>query len=295
MQKTVNYTLSEESIEIIFIVIIALIVVTGTRFVDIFNRFLLSVKLIILIIVCGLFLKIVHLNNLFIEPMNIGTSLIVAIPIFITSFAAHVVIPPLSDYLDKNQKDLYKSVIIGCSIPLVLYFLWLISILGTLPLKGDISFINSVFSKVEHSNVGDVLNAIDQKINASFTSQTLNVFTNISIVTSYLSVSMALYHFTIDSYKLHKLSKIFKISSAVILTFMLPFIVNIMNGDLFITALSYVSIPLCIISVVIPILVIRKMHLAGEKTNYTISTNKKLWLFGLLIAMVIIVFQLIGY
>jgi len=280
--------LSTSQWSIIFVLVFTVIVLTGIKFVDMVNRFLITMKLIVLILVCFLFVKLVSPSFLLSPPVDTISTAIIAIPVLVTSFTSHVVIPTLSDYLNKNTRDLKRVIIIGSMVPLIIYLIWLVAILGVLPLHGDVSFMKIIFSQKDISsvNVGDILNAINQKLDVSFTKKTLDSFAYISIFTSYLSVSMALYHFNVDSYKLNKFSKFTKYISAVFLTFAIPFIVFQINPNIFIMALRYVGVNIAIVLMIIPVIIILKTP--KEKRNYAISSKKTLHTLTVLIALLVI-------
>ena len=125
---------------IIFVTVFSSIVIIGISAVDIINRILLSAKLIFLIIICLIFLQYIQFKNLTSPPVALSKSLLIAIPVIITSFTSHIVVPTLCDYLGRDSKALFRVVFIGSLIPIILYFLWLIAVLGLLPLYGPISF-----------------------------------------------------------------------------------------------------------------------------------------------------------
>ena len=213
----------ENILAIIFVFIFAAFIVMGVKTVDWVNRLLLTVKIIVLVSVCLILFNMINPQNLLNKPLNLGV-LFVAVPVIITSFTSHLIVPTLTDYLHKDSKAIFRVLIIGSTIPLILYFLWLIAVLGVLPLHGPISFMTSVFDhkSINTANIGDVLTAIQQKVQMKSVTLGSNLFTDISVMTSYLSVSLALYHFNIDSYRLKKLSNKFQTLVALTLTFLIP-------------------------------------------------------------------------
>ena len=171
--------LDEKASSLIFVVIFGSIVVLGTRFVDYANRFFIILKILVLVILCVVFNSYIEVPNLFVTPVDLGVSLIIAIPVFTTSFTSHIIVPALSDYLGKNAKDMKRIVIIGSIIPLILYIIWVFTILGVLPLHGHVSFMDSIFNHipVDKANIGDILKTLGDKVRTPTTDAVLHIFT----------------------------------------------------------------------------------------------------------------------
>ncbi|WP_116963523.1 amino acid permease [Fastidiosibacter lacustris] len=283
--------ISQNAWALIFVVIFGTIVVIGTSAVDIINRVLLTTKLVFLLLVCITFLHYIEIRNLLVSPIDLTPTLFIAIPIIITSFTSHIIIPTLTEYLDKDVKALFRVIFIGSIIPLFLYFLWLISVLGVLPLHGSVSFMSSIFDHVSISsaNVGDVLNALKEKITNSSANISMNIFTDISVITSYLGVSLALYHFNVDSYRLNRLPTQFKLLTAVILTFIIPLLVNLLDPNLFISAIGYVGVFIAVLLLMMPAVIAFKLTQSGYHFHYKISQFRFLWIASFLVGIAIIV------
>ena len=289
-------SVSQGAWSLIFVVVFGAIVVVGTSAVDVINRILLSIKLIFLVLVCLIFLNYVDLSNLAVSPIDLVPTLLIAIPIIITSFTSHIIVPTLSDYLNQDAKALFRVIFIGSLIPLILYFLWLIAVLGVLPLHGPISFISSIFNhmSIEEANVGNILHALTERITTSTGNVSMNIFTDISVMTSYLGVSLALYHFNVDSYRLNRLPVQFKLLVAIILTFIIPLLVNLLYPNLFISAIGYVGVCIAILLLIMPAVIAYKLNKSGHVFHYKISQVRLLWLISFLAGLAIIVIHFLS-
>lgn len=203
--------ISERVWDIIFVIVFASIVIAGTRAVDILNSILLTIKLAFLLVTCVALLSLIELPNLFYAPIDLSV-LLIAIPVMVTSYTSHIIVPLLTDYLSKDPKVIFRVIIIGSTIPLILYFLWLAAVLGVLPLTGKVSFMNTVFQYQSETtaNIGNVLSALRSKIHQGYIVASVDVFVNIAVMTSYLGVSLSLYHFNVDSYNLNKFKPVLK-------------------------------------------------------------------------------------
>ena len=152
---SVTFGLNTHLVSLLFVLIFGSFVVFGTGVVDIVNRGLLGTKLILLIFVCLILIPHVKLSSLAISFVDYKV-LLLSLPVFVTSFISHLIIPPLRSYLHSNVKVLTRVIIIGSVIPLILYIIWIISIIGVIPYFGNNSF-TSLFAINSNPNVGDSL------------------------------------------------------------------------------------------------------------------------------------------
>ncbi|API87404.1 amino acid permease [Francisella uliginis] len=282
--------INENISSLLFVIIFGSIVVLGTRFVDYANRFFIILKILVLVILCVVFNKYIEAKNLFVAPVDLGASLVIAIPVFTTSFTSHIIVPALSDYLNKNAKDMKKIIIIGSIIPLILYIIWVSTILGVLPLHGPVSFMDSIFNHipVDKANIGDILTALGDKVRTPVTSAVLHIFTYVAIMTSFLSVNLSLFHFNLDTYKLYKAKKIIGYSIATLLTFAVPLIINQLDPDIFIYAMTCVGLSIAVLLMIMPALMALKINNLGETFNYSVSRYKSLWLISFTSGVIVI-------
>ena len=284
--------LSEETWSLLFVLIFGGIVAFGTKMVDYANRFFIILKIVVLILLCYVLNDYIDTKNLLASPINLGASLLIAIPIFATSFTSHIIVPALSDYLNKNKRDMRNIVIIGSVIPLILYLVWLTTILGVLPLNGEVSFMHTIFDKVpvENANIGDILTALGDKVQTSTTDIVLHVFTYVAIMTSFLSVNLSLLHFNIDSYNLDTKfkNKFTVIAIGILLTFTIPVLIIQINPNIFIYAMTYVGVCIAVLLLILPALISYKIYVNKGTFNYKISSIKILWLVSFMSGVLII-------
>ena len=236
---------------ILFTVFFGVIVYLGTRLVDRCNRFFFGLKLIAFTAVFLLLIGHVKAINLDTPPVDINY-IWYSFPILITSFGFHIVIPALRDYLN-NDDDIKKVVKIGAIIPIVIYVLWIIITLGVLPLCGQYGFISLIH---DNQNIGY---AYTHYLNSSSISFFIILFENVAIITSFLGVTLALFNYNRDTYKLDGSTK--KRLTNFGITYIPPIIFAIFFIDNFITALGYASIFVAVILIIIPALstwVVRK-------------------------------------
>src|SRR5690348_3510866 len=63
----------------------------------------------------------------------------IALPVLFTAFTYQVIIPTLMTYMERNVKKVRLAIILGTTIPLVLYLVWECLILGIIPVDGLIT------------------------------------------------------------------------------------------------------------------------------------------------------------
>ncbi len=277
-------------ISILFVFVLGTCVVLGTSVVDWVNRLLLGAKLIALISVGFVLLSHIKPANLTYSFFTMR-SFIGSIPVFITAFTSHLIIPPLRTYLKSDTKILVRTVLIGSIIPLILYIIWIIGVMGIIPHTGINSFY-SLFNQSRNPNVGDVLNLMNFNIHSSFIYLPVSIFSNISVTTSFLGVSLALFYFLIDAFKLHRLSKFKKNLAASILTFVLPLIVVWHAPDIFIKALGYVGLCCSILLIIIPFFMMQNLNKKNHSFKIKFINHPFLLWLSLILGVVVVVIQL---
>lgn len=283
-------TINEYLAILIFVILLGILVIIGITAVDWVNRILLSIKLFLLLFVCFLLLSKINLAHLTTSYIN-GIAVFTALPVFVTSFTSHLIIPPLRTYLHSNAKVIARVFIVGSVIPLILYLLWVIGIVGLIPFTGENSF-TLIFAKGTHANIGDILNLVKANLDNKIIYAVISSFSNISVATSFLGVSLALFHFLIDGFKLNKLSVINKNIIASLLTFCIPLMIIYFFPNIFIKALGYVGLCCAVLLVIIPFFMIRKLKLQGHvfKIKY-ISHNIPLYT-ALILGLAVVIIQL---
>ncbi|MFN8769912.1 MAG: amino acid permease [Neisseriaceae bacterium] len=285
-----SFPLGTHLVSLIFVGLLGCFVVMGTSVVDWVNRFLLGTKLLLLLFVCFILLPHTHASNLSHYLINSKT-LLTALPVFVTAFTSHLIIPPLRTYLRSDAKVLGRVIIIGSIIPLILYVVWIVGVIGVIPLTGSHSF-SELFARTKEANIGDILELMKINLNNSIFYAPVSLFSNISVTTSFLGVSLALFYFLIDAFKLHRLPKISKNVVAIILTFLIPLMIVWFFPNIFIKALGYVGLCCSVLLIILPFFMIQKLKAQNYnfKIKYT-NNNLLLWL-SLIIGIFVIAIEL---
>lgn len=210
----------------------------GTKGVDYVNRLLMLGLVISYFLLVSLVPQ--HMQTAFLDHFD-WTLTLVAVPIVITSFGYHIIIPSLSVYLKRDIKLMRIILVLGSVIPLIVYLIWQFLVIGAVPLP----LLKDAWLKGEASTIplGIILDNQWIKIGARF-------FSFFAIVTSFLGSSLGLSDFLRDGFKLKKNVSGSLIAS--VLTFVPPLIFVYVLERGFYLALQYAGVFVAVLIGVLP-------------------------------------------
>ncbi len=116
------------------------IILARTHIVDTANRWLLFVKTSFFIIIVAACLPKIDVSLLGHVPAECIPCFSALIPLFFTSFGFHGSIPTIVNYIGPDPHKLRSTFILGSTIPLIVYIVWEVVVLGVIPLEGKDSF-----------------------------------------------------------------------------------------------------------------------------------------------------------
>ncbi|MDN3505243.1 MAG: aromatic amino acid transport family protein [Rhabdochlamydiaceae bacterium] len=154
-----------------------------------------------------------------------------ALPIIFTSFSYQGVIPSLNSFLGKNRKMARLSIILGSTIPFVVYIIWDMMIKGIVPLEGA----NGLLYAKEHGI--DAITPLKHFLPHAPLTTIGRFFAFFAIATSFLGVTLGLCDFLADGLNVKKkgMNNIF----LSILVFMPPVLIGALDPSIFFSALKY--------------------------------------------------------
>ncbi len=167
----------------------------GARSVDYINR-VLMLGLIVTYILMMIFLA-PHIESSLLVYSN-WNAIWIAVSIVSTSFGFHIIIPTLTDYLHRDVKLLKWVLVIGSSIPLIVYMSWELITLGIIPLKAPMGLAEGFKQGIDGATL---LGAYLGKNELSLLARLFSFF---AIVTSFLGVSLSLRDFLADGLNIQK-------------------------------------------------------------------------------------------
>lgn len=113
--------------------LLSLLLLRGSRSLQRYNAILTSglvVSCLLLVLPCYSHIRIDHLLHLD------WTFTLTLFPIFLCSYGFHVIIPTLCQNLEGHKSSIRKAIFIGSLVTLLIYLLFLLGTLGSLPLRG---------------------------------------------------------------------------------------------------------------------------------------------------------------
>lgn len=252
-----GWHLSTQLSAVLFTLLFGGLVSFGARVVDICTKWLFGIKLGFLLVVVLSLMPFVKSDYLLVAPEH-QSFVWTAIPVILTSFGFHIVVPSLVRYLDGNLKHLKIALWGGSLLPLLVYIIWQMTMLGSV---NPVVFKNILAT---NSGLEGMLKAVGQISDSQDFQIPLNIFTIAALLTSFLGVALALYDYLRDFFKNNRLLKhSFSISFS---TFIPPLLFALYYPDGFIIALGYAAVAVAITSLFIPaLLFIKVKRLHDEK------------------------------
>lgn len=266
---------------IIFVLTLGSIVFWGTEATDYTNRLLITIKGLLLIASIFLLLPYIESNKISIhEHFQNFKSIGAAAPIFLCAFGFHGSIPSIRIYVGDNRAVLRTILVCASTIPLIIYLLWLLGTLGTVPLFGE---KNSFFAiKASGNSVAHLLKSISAIIKNSWVTSAINSFSSISMTTSFLGVSIGLFDFLADGFKRPN-NRTGRLQTA-FLTFFFPLVFALYYPKGFVVALGYAAIFLAFFALILPALMGYKIRKKARPT----MANKFLFSRTLLTTIILV-------
>ena len=207
------------------------IVYKGIAYVDMSNRVLMSIKLVVCLVIISFVFPHDRLYALTLGDYKWRMN---GFLVMICSFGYAVIIPSIRSYVGDARRQLNQIVILGFFLPLVLYLLWVAVVHGAIARAGSDGLI--AMANVAHTNsllMAQLVAISHRPVLVSFSV----VFVSICSLTGFLGVSVALMHGLADGLKVDRNSKARR--SLALYTWLLPIIIVIYKPEIFLAALSY--------------------------------------------------------
>lgn len=242
----------------------------STGAVDKLNRGLFSVKGILLIATIMLIVPQVDISKLLYDQ-SIGQAkyLLAASPIILLIFNFQFVIPSLRMYVGNKPKELKLIIITGTTTALIIYLLWAVATLGTVPQTGINSF--TTLAHLGHSaGPSDFVKIITSIVNNKWVIASIHGFFNVSMTTAFLGVSLGLFDFLADGLKRPN-TRFGRLQTAG-LTFVPPFLYAFLFPYGFMTAMNYSACFVITLCMILPALMVYRLRKSTElQSSYSVK------------------------
>ena len=159
---------------ILFTAVFGGIVFWSTKAVDIVNRGLFTVKGVLIILAFAFLFP--HVNFGYIEHGGSASFVWMCAPIFLCSFGFQHVIPSIVNYVGKDPKLIKKIIVIGITLPLIIYIFWLFVSFGVVPFSGTHG------SLYQNEVSWRILGLIIRLSHSNYVKIFLNAFSNVALV-----------------------------------------------------------------------------------------------------------------
>lgn len=270
----------------LYIAFFGFIVYLGASAVDFVNR----------IFMVGLILAYIALISLCapkVDPMLFQDGqaqyLYAALPLMVTSFGFHLLIPTLKTYLNNNVKQLRLSILLGSAIPLVVYICWEFIILGVIPAAGE----KGLIAMASGEPVVELTEQLSAILGSTQIGLLARLFTFFAIVTSFIGVALGLSDFFADGLNVDKTRK-GRLFLAV-LTFVPPSLFIWLYPNGFIVALTYAGVFAAILLVILPALMVYVgRYRRTFARSYEVMGGKALPVIALVFGGLVIVLQILA-
>ena len=279
--------LSNQGAVILFTLVFGGIIAVGVTWIDKVSRLLFSAMVVLLVLVVAFLLPDVNLAVVLtntVSEVAQGSELnhlwLAAIPVVFTSFGFHVCIATIVRYLDGDAISLRKVLLIGSTIPLVCYILWLLVTLGTLS--------GPTVHGLEGSLPKLVL-ALQGLAESEIVSQCIDIFANLALITSFLGVTMSLFDYVAELTRASN-NLVGRIQTWLI-TFIPPLLCALFYPDGFFKVLGFAAIPLVVMIILLPIAMALKQR-AQNLGGYQVAGGIPALIVTGLMGVIIVIAQL---
>lgn len=208
-----------------FTLLFGVLIYIGTHAVDHFNRLLMIGLILVYFLLVAMGAQ--HVDTGLLQHRE-WSAMTLVIPAVIISFGFHNLVPSLTTYFKGNVRSLRSAILLGSSIPLMIYIIWEWLILGIVPLK-DFQYA------LDHGEIAT--EALKTAVGNSWILDIAQSFAFFAVITSFLGVALSFVDFLADGLKIKKTPQGKVLLCALVLV--PPYICALMYPTIFLSALNY--------------------------------------------------------
>lgn len=282
-QTMFNVTLDKQFAVLLFTLTFGAFAALGVAWVDKVSRVLFSIMVALFVITITFLLPEVSPSRMLLTAIS-PTDFSVwstAIPVIFTSFGFHVCIATLVGYLKGDALALRKVFIIGSTIPLLCYVLWLFVTLGTV---GGTTI--SIFS----GSLPALITSLQNIASQPWISKCISLFADFALITSFIGVTLSLFDF-IHELTPAKSNKIGRTQTWLV-TFIPPVLCALYLPEGFVAVLGFAAVPLVVIIIALPTMMVLKLRKQGTQ-GYRASGGVPALVVSGILGVIIVAAQLI--
>jgi len=275
----------------VFLTLFGAVVYFGTQIVDYVNRLLMMGLIGSFCTLVFASIPHVHLNYL---NEFYPHAIVVSVPVIVASFTSHLILPSLRIYLENDLPQIKKVLLYGSMIPLALYLIWELIIVGMLPLSGEHGLAEVAAST---HPVGRLADAMHGHLSGGFVGSLLGAFSFFALVTSFLAVALSLSDFLSDGFGIPKKTPSRRLL-LLAMTFLPPLLVLIFSAHsevpVFLIALGYLGVFIAVLYGILPALMVWKgRYIEKIESEYRAPGGKAALVLLILGSLAIIAIQVL--
>lgn len=276
----------------IIVALFAGIVYLGARWVDWTNRFLMAG---LIAAYFALVFNVVPKVSLDLLAQGHPKYLLSAGPLLVTSFGFHLLIPSLKNYLHSDIRSLRWAIFWGSLLPLVVYLMWEMLILGVVPVQGEQGLLKIMHAeyltgKQAVVELTELLSGLLKNVYITFFAATFGLC---AILTSFIGVALGLFDFFADGFHIKKTIKGRFLLS--VLTFLPPILISIFYPR-FLIALHYAGVFAAVLLVIYPALMAWSgRYCLKTAVGYRVKGGKALIALTFIFGLGVIVLELLTH
>lgn len=279
----ININIPMSLAAIIFTLFFGYIVYLGIQKVDYFNRFFMSLKLIVFVLLV-IFISPYVKTSIF--PANHLKPILSAVTVAITSFGYSIVIPSLRQYFHSDIKKIRITLLAGSILPLIFYIVWEICVFGVVHAGGAHGLV--AISQGGQTTTRLVAAIVDA-VQSTQVKTMAHLFTSICMITSFLGVSLSLKDFLFDGFNAKQTlnGRIFVYA----FTFLPVLAIVLFLPSIFIIAIRYAGLSCIILLILFPIIMAYRgrYHLNQHGYRVLARGGKPLLMFFAIVAIALMV------
>jgi len=190
-----GFSLSNELGAVIFILLFGGLFYLGNEIIGRVNTMLFGAMVLAYVILIGIGIPEINPELLFYRQWS-GTWM--AISLMLTTFSFQTMVPSLTPYLKANARALRISVIGGTLLTFLIYAIWLVLVLGIVPVEGE-KGLTAAFVAGEPAT-----QFLREHVQGEWVYVVAEYFAFFAIVTSFFGIGFGLYDFLADGLKIKK-------------------------------------------------------------------------------------------
>lgn len=183
---------------LLFIVVFGLIIDLGARAVGFVNALLVGGIIAAYLLLIGVGLDDIQPKHLL--QSNWGETL-KTLPLLLAVFSFQCIVPSITIYLRKSVRHIKIAIIGGMALAFVVYALWQLLVLGSVPLEGEVS-LRTAFAEGAAAT-----QYYQQMVQNPWVAAAAAFFAFFAITTSFLGIGLGLFDFLSDGLKIPKKGK----------------------------------------------------------------------------------------